>query len=159
MAVATYCYYEKMRRTMRTTIVLKLFNIWTFKTFKIKSKWKHFNLQEWRQNPKTFISYKTFTVGKKAKTCQERPNLVSGRLIQVFYKTTTFPRRPLLSGPKSGRLIQVWLYWSYFSQNPLKYLQKWNYALSIQLTFLTFSLQKTSQINVLTTDLNRSQKQ
>ena len=44
---------------------------------------------------------------KKTKTCQERPNLVRGRLIQVFYKTTTFPRRPLLSGPKSGRLIQV----------------------------------------------------
>ena len=27
-----------------------------------------------------------------------------------FYKTTTCPKRPLLSGPKSGRLIQVWLY-------------------------------------------------
>ena len=36
--------------------------------------------------------------------------MVRGRLIQVFYKTTTFPRLPLLNGPKSGRLIQVWLY-------------------------------------------------
>ena len=36
--------------------------------------------------------------------------MVCGRLIQVFYKTTTFARRPLLSGPKSGRLIQVLLY-------------------------------------------------
>ena len=50
------------------------------------------------------------TVGKKLKTCQERPHLVSGRFIKVFYKTTTCIRRPLLSGPKSGRLIQVWLY-------------------------------------------------
>ena len=66
-----------------------------------------FNLQEWHQNTKTFISYKIFTVGKKTKTRQERPNLVSGRLTQVFYKTTTFPRRPLFSGPKSGCLIQV----------------------------------------------------
>ena len=64
MAVATYCYYEKVRRTMCTTIVLYLFNICTFK---IKSNWKHFNLQEWHQNTKTFISYKTFTVGKKLK--------------------------------------------------------------------------------------------
>ena len=48
---------------------------------------------------------------KKTKTCQEQPNFVCGRLIQVFHKmTTTFPRRPLLSGPKSGHLIQVWLY-------------------------------------------------
>ena len=47
---------------------------------------------------------------KKTKTCQERPNLVPGCLIQVFYKTTTFPRLPLLNGPKNGRLIQVWLY-------------------------------------------------
>ena len=30
--------------------------------------------------------------------------------MKVFYKTTTCPRRPLLSGPKSGCLIQVWLY-------------------------------------------------
>ena len=47
------------------------------------------------------------TVGKKLKTCQERPHFVSGRFIKVFYKTTTCPRRPLLSGPKSGRLTQV----------------------------------------------------
>ena len=31
-------------------------------------------------------------------------------MIQVFYKTTTFARWPLLSGPKSGCLIQVLLY-------------------------------------------------
>ena len=47
------------------------------------------------------------TVGKKLKTCQERPHLVSGRLIKVFYETTTWSRRSHLSGPKSGRLIQV----------------------------------------------------
>ena len=29
--------------------------------------------------------------------------MVSGRFIKVFYKTTTCPRWPLLSGPKSGR--------------------------------------------------------
>ena len=48
--------------------------------------------------------------GKKLKTCQEWPHLLSSRFIKVFYKTTTCPRRPHLSGPKSGRLIQVWLY-------------------------------------------------
>ena len=51
-----------------------------------------FNLQEWHQNTKTFISYKHSLMEKKTKTCQEQPNLVSGRLIQDFYKTTTFPR-------------------------------------------------------------------
>ena len=40
-------------------------------------------------------------VGKKRKNCQERPHLVSGRFIKVFYKTTTCQRRPVLSGPKS----------------------------------------------------------
>ena len=44
------------------------------------------------------------SVGKNLKTCQERPQLVSGRFEKVFYKTTTCSRRPLLSGPKSGRL-------------------------------------------------------
>ena len=47
------------------------------------------------------------TVGKKQKTCQERPHLVNGRFIKVFYKTTTCPRRALLNGPNSSRLIQV----------------------------------------------------
>ena len=37
-------------------------------------------------------------------------HLVSGRLIKVFYKTTTCPRQPILSGLKSGCLIQAWLY-------------------------------------------------
>ena len=41
MAVATYCYYEKVRRMMCTTIVLYLFNIYIY-TFKMKSNWKHF---------------------------------------------------------------------------------------------------------------------
>ena len=40
------------------------------------------------------------TTGKKLKTCQGRPHLLSGRFIKVFYKTTTHPRRLLLSGPK-----------------------------------------------------------
>ena len=40
---------------------------------------------------------------------KERPDLVCGRFINVFYKTTTCPRRQLLIGPKSGRLIQIWL--------------------------------------------------
>ena len=48
------------------------------------------NLQEWHQNTKTFLSYKTFTDGKKTKTCQERPNLASGWLIQIFHKAETF---------------------------------------------------------------------
>ena len=47
------------------------------------------------------------TLGKKLKTCQEQSHLVSGHFIKVFYKTTTCPKRPPLSGPKSGRLIQV----------------------------------------------------
>ena len=45
--------------------------------------------------------------GKKLKTCQERPHLLSGRFIEVFYKATTCPRRSLLNGPKSGPLILV----------------------------------------------------
>ena len=48
--------------------------------------------------------------GKKLKTCQERPQLVSFQFIKAFYKTTTSPKWPLLSGPKSGRLIQIWMY-------------------------------------------------
>ena len=112
ITVATYCYYEKVHRTMRTTIVLYLFNICTFK---IKSNWKHF----WssRMAPKQaklqiFIQvnlyfFQNIPAGKKTKTCQERPNLVCDYLIQVFYKMAMFPRRPLLSGPKSGCLIQM----------------------------------------------------
>ena len=44
---------------------------------------------------------------KKLKACQEQPHLVSDCFIKVFYKTTTCPRQPLLSGPKSVHLIQV----------------------------------------------------
>ena len=112
MAVRTYCYCEKVCRTMRITIVLYLFNICTSK---IKSNWKHF----WssRMAPKQaklqiFIQvnlyfFQNIPAGKKTKTCQERPNLVCDYLIQAFYKMAMFPRRPLLSGPKSGCLIQM----------------------------------------------------
>ena len=56
------------------------------------------------------------TVGKKLKTCQERPHLLSGCFIKVCYKMTTCPRQPLLSGPKSGHPIQVLLYASSFCE-------------------------------------------
>ena len=46
-------------------------------------------------------------VGRKRKPCQERPHLVSGRFIKVFYKTTSCPKRLLPRGAKIGRLIQV----------------------------------------------------
>lgn len=36
--------------------------------------------------------------------------MLSDRFIRVFYKTTTCPSWPLLSGLKSGNLIQFWLY-------------------------------------------------
>ena len=49
-------------------------------------------------------------MGIHLKTCQHQPDLVFGRFIKVFYKTTTCPGRPLLSGPKSGRFIKVLLY-------------------------------------------------
>ena len=39
------------------------------------------------------------TVGK---TCQQLPHLVIGRFVELFYKTTTCPRRPLMNGSKSG---------------------------------------------------------
>ena len=107
MAVASYCYYEKVCRTMCTTITLYLFNIYIYIHPKSKVTENIFNLQEWHHNTKTIISYKTFTVGKKTKTCQEQPNFVSSHLIQVSYKTTTFPKQQLFSGSKSGRLIQV----------------------------------------------------
>ena len=106
MAVATYCYYEKVRRMMLTTIVLYLLNICTFK---IKSNWNIFDFQEWHQNTKIFISYKTQTVETKTKTCQDQPNLVV-TWYRFFYRMTTFPRLPFLSDLKSGCLIQVWLY-------------------------------------------------
>ena len=48
--------------------------------------------------------------GKKLKTCQEQPYLVSGHFIEVLCKATTCSRRSFLNGPKSGRLVQVWLY-------------------------------------------------
>ena len=67
-----------------------------------------FNFQEWHQNAQLQIFIQAnITVGKKLKTCQERPHLLSGRFIKVFYKKTTCPRQPLLSGSESGCLIQV----------------------------------------------------
>ena len=44
--------------------------------------------------------------GKKLKTCQEWPHLLSGCFIKVFYKMATCPRWPLLSGPESGHLYR-----------------------------------------------------
>ena len=43
---------------------------------------------------------------EKLKTCQEQQGFVCGHFMKVFYKTTTCPKRPLLSGPKIGHLIQ-----------------------------------------------------
>ena len=63
MAVATYCYYEKVHRMVHTTVVLQLFNIYIHSKSKVTEN--IFNLQEWHQNTKTFISYKTLTAGKK----------------------------------------------------------------------------------------------
>ena len=44
------------------------------------------------------------TAGKKLRTCLE-----PGYFVKVFYKMTTWPRRPILNGPKSSRLLQFWL--------------------------------------------------
>ena len=41
------------------------------------------------------------------KVFSEQPHLASGHFMKVFYKTTTCPRQPIMSGHKSGRLIQV----------------------------------------------------
>ena len=72
-----------------------------------------------KSNFKTYLIFKhqnaqfqiffqaNITVRKKLKTYQERPHLLSGRVIKVFYKTTTCPLQPLLNGPKDGRLTQV----------------------------------------------------
>ena len=51
-----------------------------------------------------FIQANTSVGKKKLKTCQGRPNFVSGHFMKVFYKITTCPIRPLLSGPKSDCL-------------------------------------------------------
>ena len=61
------------------------------------------------------------SVEKNLKTCQEQPHLVSGHFIKLFHKTTTCPRWPLLSGPKSSHLIQVWLY-NQIVKNLLKHM-------------------------------------
>ena len=74
-----------------------------------KRKSKHFYLQELHQNAQLqVIIQANITVGKKTKNLLERPHLLSGLFIKVFYKTTTCPRLPLLSVPKSGRLIVLY---------------------------------------------------
>ena len=63
-----------------------------------------FNLQEWHQNTKIFISYKTFTVGKKLKPAKKDQIWLVVAWYRFFIRWLPF------SGPKSCRLIQVWLY-------------------------------------------------
>ena len=46
-------------------------------------------------------------LGKKIKSCQEQPHLLSGCFLKLFNKTTTHARRTFLNDPKSGHLIQV----------------------------------------------------
>ena len=77
-----------------------------------------FNIQERYQNTQNckswyrqkFVHYKTLLIKKKRKTCLGQSHLVSGRFVKVCYKTTTYPRWPFFSCPKSICLIQVWLY-------------------------------------------------
>ena len=110
-----------------------LFSLLSICMFKMKSK--HFYLQELHQNTQLQILIQAnITMGKKLKTCQERPHLFSGHFIKVFYKTTTcpddhfwvvpkvvilyrfdctyifLPNQPWKQKTVSGRLIQVWLY-------------------------------------------------
>ena len=76
-------------------------------TFKMKNNLKTFLILN--NNTKTHaianLSSNNYCCEKKLKICQEWRHLVSGRFTKMFYKTTTCPRRPLLSGPKSGHLI------------------------------------------------------
>ena len=91
---------------------------------------------------KTFVIFKNGTKSlncksfkkktNKLKTCQERPHLLSGRFIKVFYKTTTCPRQPLLSGSESGSLIQVWLHIIQIGFWIAKFLSK-NYHLKLSI--------------------------
>ena len=77
-----------------------------------------FNLQEWHQNmwncksffQQIFIVYKTLTVVIKTKNLLRTTRFCLWFFIEMFYKMTTCPRRPLVSGPRSSRLIQVWRY-------------------------------------------------
>ena len=97
-----------------------LLNICTY-IMKINSK--HFTSSRMApKHPKwqIFITQRfiqTFILGEKPKTCSEGPHLASGHFMEVFYKATICPRRPLLIGPKSGCLIQVWLYPCFQLQN------------------------------------------
>ena len=56
-----------------------------------------------------FTHYTTSTFGKISKillrTRKNPAYLLSGCFIKVSYKTTTYPRQPFLSGPKSGCFI------------------------------------------------------
>ena len=59
------------------------------------------------------------------KTCQGGPHFLSGCFINVFYKTTTCQRRPLLGGPKSGCLKQVLLYMHFTYMNMAVLTKTW----------------------------------
>ena len=73
-----------------------------------------FNFQEWHQNmricTRKSLLFRKHSHENKNTNCQEWPILVCGCFKKVFYKMTSCPRRPHLSGLKSGCLIQVWLY-------------------------------------------------
>ena len=49
-----------------------------------------FNLQEWHQNTKTFISYKTFTVGKKLKPAKNDQTWSVVTWYRFFIRQPTF---------------------------------------------------------------------
>ena len=88
MAVAIYCYYEKVHRKMHLWIVLYLFNIYIYSKSKVTEN--IFNLQEWHQNTKTFISYKTFTVGKKLKPAKNDQTWSVVTWYRFFIRQPTF---------------------------------------------------------------------
>ena len=108
-------YFDKRITFLALVLVLQWNSRLLFLVYvrsKSKVTWNILNLQEWCQNMRNlkYLFKQILPWEKKLKTCQERPHLVSGRFIKVFYKTTTCPRRPLLSGPKSDFPVQVWLY-------------------------------------------------
>ena len=101
--------WQDLHSVITITCITPLLNI---VIFKIKSNYI-FNLQELHQktwNCKSSLFKKHSQWEQILRTCQERPDLVCGYFVNEFYKTTTCPRRPLLSGPKNGCFIEVWLY-------------------------------------------------
>ena len=108
-------YFDKRIMFLALVLVLQWNSRLRFLVYvrsKSKVTWNILDLQEWCQNMRNCKSLfkQILPWENKLKTCQERPHLVSCRFMKVFYKTTTCPRRPLLSGPKSGFPVQVWLY-------------------------------------------------